>query len=88
MKNITLKIDDEVHSKARVLAAQRGTSISALVRDFLEREAGKSESEDERQRNITSTLREIYAEAEARATPRTEPLILPTRDEIYEERLR
>ena len=35
MKNITLKIDDETHTKARILAAKRGTSISAMVREFL-----------------------------------------------------
>jgi len=35
MKNITLKIDDAVHRKARVKAAEEGTSLSAVTRQFL-----------------------------------------------------
>jgi hypothetical protein len=35
MKNITLSVDDEVYHSARVEAARRHTSVSALVRTFL-----------------------------------------------------
>ena len=35
MKNITVSIDDEVYRQARIAAAERDTSVSALVRDFL-----------------------------------------------------
>jgi plasmid stability protein len=35
MKNITVSIDDELYRVARIAAAQRGTSVSALVRDYL-----------------------------------------------------
>jgi plasmid stability protein len=35
MKNITVSIPDEIYREARVSAARRGTSVSALVRDFL-----------------------------------------------------
>jgi len=35
MKNITLKIDNETHRKARIRAPSEGTSVSAMVRDFL-----------------------------------------------------
>jgi Family of unknown function (DUF6364) len=35
MKNITLTIDDETYRKARVYAAEHGTSLSALVKDYL-----------------------------------------------------
>lgn len=37
MKNITLSVDEATWSHARVVAAQRGTSVSALVRDYLRR---------------------------------------------------
>lgn len=88
MKNITLKIDDEVHSRARILAAARGTSISALVRDFLEKETCKEDSESER----IARLEALYARADERAKAsgknRTTPLVPLTREEIYEERLR
>lgn len=35
MKNITLSVPDEVYRKARVAAARRDTSVSALVAEFL-----------------------------------------------------
>ena len=35
MKNITVSVPDEVYRAARVAAAERGTSVSALVRDYL-----------------------------------------------------
>jgi plasmid stability protein len=36
MKNITVSVDDEVYQRARIRAAHRNTSVSALVRQFLE----------------------------------------------------
>jgi hypothetical protein len=36
MKNVTISIDDDLHRKARVFAAERGTSLSALVKAYLE----------------------------------------------------
>jgi hypothetical protein len=35
MKNITVSVDDETYRRARVKAAERDTSVSALVRGFL-----------------------------------------------------
>ena len=37
MKNITVSVDEETHRLARIRAAERDTSVSALVRDFLKR---------------------------------------------------
>jgi hypothetical protein len=36
MKNITVTISDELYLAARIWAAQNGTSVSKLVKDFLE----------------------------------------------------
>jgi len=36
MANVTVKIDDELLAKARLLAARRKTSINALVKQRLE----------------------------------------------------
>jgi hypothetical protein len=36
MKNITISVPDEIYLEARVKAAQLGTSVSALVKTFLE----------------------------------------------------
>lgn len=35
MKNITLAVPDDVYRAARIRAAERGTSVSALVADYL-----------------------------------------------------
>jgi uncharacterized protein YdcH (DUF465 family) len=36
VKNITVSVDDEVYRRARVAAAARETSVSALVREYLQ----------------------------------------------------
>ena len=36
MKNVTVSLPDEVYRKARIKAAERNTSLSSLVRKFLE----------------------------------------------------
>ena len=35
MKNVTIALDDETHRKARIRAAEQGTSLSAMVKDYL-----------------------------------------------------
>ena len=35
MKNITVTVPDEVYRNARIRAAERGTSVSALVAEYL-----------------------------------------------------
>jgi plasmid stability protein len=37
VKNITVSVPDEVYRRARIQAAATGTSVSALVRDHLEK---------------------------------------------------
>jgi uncharacterized protein YdaU (DUF1376 family) len=46
MKNITISLDDETYRQARKIAAERDTSVSALVKQFLmDLASGGSESE-------------------------------------------
>lgn len=61
MKNITLSLPDDVYRRARIQAAERDTSVSALVRDYLCSLAG----EEERFRRLESEQREVVAEIEA-----------------------
>lgn len=35
MRNVTIALDDDTHRKARIRAAELGTSLSALVKDYL-----------------------------------------------------
>lgn len=36
MKNVTIALDEETHRRARIRAAELGTSLSALVKAYLE----------------------------------------------------
>lgn len=54
MKNITLSIDDDLYARSRVLAAQRKSSVSGLVREYLR---GLSDAEERR----AQARREIQA---------------------------
>lgn len=47
MRNITVSVDDETYRRARVKAAELETSVSRLVRDYLQ-EVASEESEFER----------------------------------------
>jgi uncharacterized protein YdaU (DUF1376 family) len=57
MKNITVSLDDETYRRARMIAAQRDTSVSALVKQFLVGLAS-GESETERLKREERALRD------------------------------
>ena len=57
MKNVTVSLDDETYRRARIVAAERDTSLSALVKEFLTR-LGANESNDERLKRQERALRE------------------------------
>jgi len=59
MKNITVSVDEEVHRRARIRAAERGTSLSAAVRDFLIAFAGGETEFERRKRLQDETLASI-----------------------------
>ncbi|HBW19008.1 MAG: DUF6364 family protein [Streptosporangiaceae bacterium] len=42
MTNLTLSVDDQLLQRARIRAMQQGTSVNALVRDYIARLAGQS----------------------------------------------
>lgn len=51
MKNITVTVPEDIYRRARVKAAERDTSVSALVREFLSGLASE-ESDFERRRRL------------------------------------
>jgi len=57
VRNVTVALDDETYRRARVAAAERGTSLSALVRGYLE-QLGTGESELDRLKREERALRE------------------------------
>jgi len=42
MTNLTLTVDEEILRRARIRALELGTSVNALVRDYLRQLAGRS----------------------------------------------
>lgn len=55
MRNITVAIPDETYRKARIRAAELETSVSALVRDFLDGIA-EGESDFDRRRRLQNEV--------------------------------
>lgn len=77
MKNITVSLDDEIYRRARMAAAERATSVSALVKRFLT-DLGSGESETERLKREERALRERITRF--RASDRI------SRDELHDRR--
>ncbi len=48
MTNLTLTIDENILRQARILALQRGTSVNAMVREFLAQQVASVESTEDR----------------------------------------
>jgi len=79
VKNITVSVPDEVYRNARVAAAQRDTSVSALVVKYLERLSGRM---DEFAR-LEALQHEVQAEIrQFRAADRL------SRDEVHDRAVR
>jgi hypothetical protein len=62
MKNITVTVDEETYRRARMRAAERDTSVSALVKNFLvelsseESDARRLEREERELRALIDTF--------------------------------
>jgi DICT domain-containing protein len=65
MKNITLAIEDEVLDKVRIVAAEKKTTVNALVREFLTDLA----SRDERLAEARKQLLRLMDTSEGRMAP-------------------
>jgi uncharacterized protein YdaU (DUF1376 family) len=57
VKNITVSLDDDTYRRARITAAERDTSVSALVKEFL-LSLGSGEGRVERLKREERLLRE------------------------------
>lgn len=68
MKNVSVSVDDETHRRLRIMAAEQGTSVSAMIRNQMVRlleparqtTSGETESEKHRRelREITEEFRQ------------------------------
>lgn len=86
MKNITVSVDEETYLRARIAAAEQGTSVSAMVRDALKEIAtnGAVESPTEQ---LLRTIDEVHASLIARGSKFSAADRLP-REELYDRAAR
>ena len=76
MANLTLRIDADLLRRARIRASERGTSVNAVVREFLEAYAG-----GERETAALQALRALADHTRASSGPGGRSW---TRDEIHD----
>ena len=75
MANLTVAIDNELLKKARIRAVEHGTSVNALLRDYLTSYVGMAEK---RQKAVKHLLRLSQRSKARRGGKRW------TRDELHE----
>ena len=76
MANLTLVIDDDILRRARARAAERGTSVNAVIRDLLEQFAGPSVA--------AAAVRSMFDVADSAGAAVGEAGITWTRDELHD----
>ena len=75
--NLTLAVDEAVVEKAREVARQQGTSLNALIRDFIERLADQSSGDQ-----LLADFEALWAEPGS-----SDGKYKFDREELYTERL-
>jgi hypothetical protein len=75
MANLTITVDDEALKKARLKALEQGTSVNALLRNYLESYAGVRG----RQQQATRVILELSSRSQARSGG-----VSWTRDDLHE----
>ena len=75
MKNITLRVDDEVLKAVRRHAVERDTSVNQLVREFL----GSIAAREDRALEVSRRIRELSEASTARIGSKTW-----NRDDLHE----
>jgi plasmid stability protein len=87
MKRITVSIDDETHRLAKVKAAEKGTSVSAMVRDYLveltSRELAAEDLSAAVSEKPEKTLSEVIADLRAKGVKLSSADNVP-REELYD----
>ena len=80
--NLTLSVDDKLVEKARDVAARQGTSLQALVRQYIEMLAGTREG-----RALVERLEEHWREADKHLRQHPAKNYRFDRDELYADRV-
>lgn len=86
MSNLTIAVDDQLIKRARMRAIQQGTSVSAKVREFLQRYVSESDEGLAKLREDATTRLMQTIEAATALTQAAAPQAGPRRalrDELY-----
>ena len=75
MSNLTISVDEAVLKQARMRALEEGTSVNALLRDYLERYISKGQQYRQATNNILAIAKRSAAASQGRRW---------TRDELHE----
>lgn len=75
MKNITMRVDEDVLTQARKVATEQSTSVNALVREFLEDLSRRETRKQSARREILKLCKQSNAVVGGRTW---------TRDDLYE----
>ncbi|MEW6747791.1 MAG: DUF6364 family protein [Planctomycetota bacterium] len=75
MANLTVTVDDEVLKRARIRALEQGTSVNAVVRDYLEAYAGAKAVREQAVNHLLELSRRARSKRRGRGW---------TRDELHE----
>ena len=76
MTNLTLTVDEDILRKARIKALEQGTSVNALVREYLRQLAGRSAAAE--------GIAEFFAATEGAGAGSGSEGRSWSRDELYE----
>ena len=77
MANLTIAIDDDLLRQARIRALEHGTSVNAILREYLCNFAGKGSVHDQAVRGLNEIADRVQSGSGGRCW---------TRDELYERR--
>jgi plasmid stability protein len=83
MKNITVTVDDETYRRARVRAAEQGTSVSRVVKEELVRYSAQPSPLEERRMELEKLFAKVDAEMRGKQVQSAEP---GWRNRMYDER--
>jgi plasmid stability protein len=75
MANLTITVDEDTLKRARLRALERGTSVNAILRDYLEHYAGVKSAQERALKNL---LRLSKAATSSRGSKRW------SRDDLHE----
>lgn len=84
MKNVTVSLDEESYRRGRIRAAEEGTTLSAVVREYLTEFGHAETTQEQRRRKLQAMFDEIDRIAAERGGKGFSASDRMTREELYD----